>query len=240
MKVNMHLWQGQRSRYIKELSVIYELFTERIYPVFENAEEDAQAFQNEKWEDFMQRPVSEDCDIDPGDYVDDFIDIGYERFEILSLMRYRTLVMWISCLCQIWEQQLFKLIIDESEHHNSGFTLKTRAVDFGKVKEVYSKFGFDFETLAYWSKIDELRELVNTVKHGEGRAANKLRNYRSDFFDMGCSSLSSFGNAGNDTLNFNGSTLLEETLNISTNDFKQYLDALIAFWNDIPEHMTLV
>ena len=229
---SLYLWQPLRQRFIEKLDTIVKLFFEKIYPVFSNAEEDAHNMQYEAWEDLMHHPfTSKGNYIDPFDAVDSIVEFGYEQFEILSLMRYRTLAMWIMCLCQTWEQQLAKFIIDEgrkcgiqyhSDYIKKGFTFS---------KETFLQHGVEFEKLKSWEKIFELRQLTNTLKHADGPSADRLRKLRSDYFDWGESGFDK------DTLEVYGSTLLDETLKIQPQDFKDYFTALVLFWNELPERM---
>ena len=112
----LYLWRPLREKNIKELTTIIELFFEKIYPIFSNAEHDAEILQEKACNDFMEQPCySEEEYIDPADVAETFIDFGIKQYEILSLMRYRTLAMWITCLCQAWEQQLVKFVLDEGK-----------------------------------------------------------------------------------------------------------------------------
>lgn len=46
----------------------------------------------------------------------------------------------------------------------------------------YDNFDLDLSSLFIWPKIEQLRLLSNTVKHGEGVSATKLRSVRPDLF----------------------------------------------------------
>ncbi|XFO65318.1 hypothetical protein SPSIL_014270 [Sporomusa silvacetica DSM 10669] len=83
-----------------------------------------------------------------------------------------------------------------------------------------------------WPKIKELRLVVNIIKHAEGDSANKLRKLRPDYFKWPDGL-----DFGRDKLEFYKSSLLEETLNLSNNDFEEYYNTLIAFWDELPERM---
>jgi hypothetical protein len=233
MQPFLYLWKPLREKYIGELSTIVSLFFEKIYPVFANAEEDAEAIQNKAWDDFMSQPCSCDEDyIDPSDFADSFIEFGIEQYEIFSLMRYRTLAMWIICLCQTWEQQLIKFLIDEGKKCGLIYESEYIKKGFGFIKDAFLNHGIDFGNLKCWEKVNELRKLVNTLKHADGDSADSLRKLRPDYFDWGMESIFS-----RDTLEVYGSTLLDETLRIKPQDFKDYLAALVAFWNELPEDM---
>lgn len=62
----------------------------------------------------MSQLCSEDSMIDPSDYVETVQEAAFEKYEILSLMQYRNISMWISCMCQVWEQQLFSFVYHEA------------------------------------------------------------------------------------------------------------------------------
>ena len=140
--------------------------------------------------------------------------------------------MWIICLCQMWEQQLIKFLVNEKQKYGLKCYPDDVKKDFGFIEKAYRNHGVEFEKLTNWKKINELRQLVNTLKHADGKSANTLREMRPDYFDWGDSDFSS------DTLKLYGSTLLDETLKMNIQDFKDYLDALVAFWNELPENMT--
>lgn len=73
------------------------------------------------------------------------------------------------------------------------------------------------ESLNCWHKIKELRLVVNVLKHAEGDSAERLRKMRPNLFEW-----PQDYNIKGDKLEFNYTTLLEETLNISNEDFLKY------------------
>ena len=93
-------------------------------------------------------------------------------------MRYRTRGLWISCLCQVWEQQLIDFV--DREMDKNGYDLKD--LKFSNVKECFKEHNQNFETMTSWMKIQELRWLVNVLKHGEGNFARRLRKIRPEIF----------------------------------------------------------
>jgi len=233
---SLYLWDGLKARYIRELLDIFTLYDEKIKPVFSDPEGEAEEYKATVWEQFMQRPVAEDSYIEPDHFVDSVMEMAYERFELFSLMRYRTRMAWISCLRQVWEQQIYKFLLDESKHPHSIFQLDSKkGGDFNYIKNCYTNFGVDFSTLNNWDKINELRLLVNVIKHGDGTSADTLRNLRPDYF----ASTSRFFTISpdDDLLKYHGASLLDQVLQVSDQDFKEYLDALVDFWKQLPEYM---
>lgn len=98
-------------------------------------------------------------------------------------------------------------------------------------KEVFEWHQQPFENLMCWPKIKELRTLVNVIKHAEGYSEQDLRTIRPDYFEQ------QIGNQKYDLLSLYHSTLLNETLLVKDKDFVDYYNALVEFWNELPERM---
>ena len=232
MKSQLYLYRDLRKKYISDLTQIKDLYFERIQPIFADAEKEAEDYQNKLWEDLMNKPCySEDDVIDPSDYVDAVRKAGFEKYEILSLMNYRNISMWISCLCQVWEQQLFSFVYHEAQSEGIKYDEADLKRGFAFSKEVFEWHEQPFEALTCWPKIKELRALVNVIKHSEGDSEQKLRKMRPDYFEQDT------GVGKYDLLSLYHSTLLEATLQIKDQDFIDYYDALVVFWNELPESM---
>ena len=232
MKSQLYLDRDLRKKYIKDLTQINDLYFERIQPIFADAEKEAANYQNKLWEDLMNKPCySEDDVLDPADYVDVVQEAGLEKYEILSLMHYRNISMWISCMCQVWEQQLFSFVYHEAQSEGIKYDEADLKRGFAFSKEVFEWHEQPFENLACWPKIKELRTLVNVIKHSEGDSEQKLRKMRTDYFEHDT------GAGKYDLLSLYHSTLLEATLQIKDQDFIDYYEALVAFWNELPENM---
>ncbi|KON10978.1 hypothetical protein FDF50_11995 [Clostridium botulinum] len=119
----------------------------------------------------------------------------------------------------------------KSEMKQDGWEF-TGGTDFKEVKECFKIHNQNLESLNCWYKIKELRLIVNVLKHAEGDSAEKLRKMRPNLFEW-----PQDYNIKGDKLEFHYTTLLEETINISNEDFLRYHDTLIEFWNELPERM---
>lgn len=69
------------------------------------------------------------------------------------------------------------------------------------------------------------------IKHSEGRSEKELRNIRPDYFELDT------GVGKYDLISLYHSTLLEASLQIKDQDFIDYYNALVNFWNELPEWM---
>ena len=231
MRSQLYLWEPLRQQYISDLTTIKDMFIERIQPIFANPESEAEKYKEELWESIMNRPCAEDEWADPGDYVDFVQDKAIERYEMLSLMKYRNIGMWLSCLCQVWEQQLYSFIIHEAEHEGLKYNPVDTKRGFAFTKEAFEFHQQRFEDMPAWNKIKELRLLVNVIKHAEGDSEEKLRKIRPDYF------VQDIYGTEYDPMSLYHTTLLEPTLMIKEQDFIDYFNALVQFWSDLPERM---
>ena len=174
MKAHLYLWKNEREKYKNQLTDIRDLFFERIVKVFSDSEEQADRFE----EELLQIPIQYDYDGDPtgdpGDFFEWVQEKTYDKYVLLEIMNYRTLAMWIACLCQIWEQQniiflkrQLKIIGYELVNtKGDGTQIVIEAFSIDTIKRIYKEFNVDITSFTFWSKIVEMRDLVNVIKHG--------------------------------------------------------------------------
>jgi len=207
-------------RYKKELSMVEEYYN-RTIPSFGDIEKEATDYADSIYNNF---PADENTD--PATVADFANDEGKQLYELLNTMKKNHLLMTISMMCQIWEQQLIKFTVTEMRHLLS---FNNNALTFGDAKKIFELHGVIFEELLSWNKIKEMRLLVNTIKHGDGESARKLRKIRPDYFELDFIK-------GTDTLELAGAVLLDSySLMVEEQDFRSYLEATKMFWDEMPE-----
>ncbi len=226
MRSRLILEEGQREKFKNDVQQIRDLFFERIEPIFADAENEAETY-TEKLNEEVGESINWGGDNapDPEDAEEAVWDAGVERYKLLSTMRNRTLVMWISCMCQVWEQQLHSFILHEALMEGITYDEKFKGSGFKFIQDVLMWHDIKIKKFKSWKYIYEMRLLVNAVKHGPGDSEKKLRAIRPDFFN----------NHGFDVMKFRSSTLLEDTLQVHNDDFDNYYKAIIDFWNEFPE-----
>jgi len=235
MKAQLYLHDSLRSKYREPYRLYIDTYTKRIGPVFDNIEEEAEQIANEHFRG-MGAYFNPDYH-DEGDFAEAAWEKGLEHYEGLSLIRYNTKLMWISTMYQFWEQQVRKFLFEEISRTHKMYDKNNNEITFKRfcrrgieqIKEVFLKFNYDLETLTVWSDIDELRLLANVIKHGDGGSASQLEQLKPSFFRSYVSD--------SNLLELYKSTLTEIVLNIAESDFLRYGNALIKFWDELPERM---
>ncbi|MBK8780308.1 MAG: hypothetical protein IPO22_00565 [Anaerolineales bacterium] len=160
----------------------------------------------------------------------DAFEAGLDYFENISLMKYNNLAAWITILYQFWEQQVRLFLYKEIKQCYEIDFKEFCAKGIKEIKEVFKLHNVDIETLSSWSKINELRLLCNTVKHGDGGSAQDLRTIAPDFFQH-------ISLPDSDILDLYKTTLNDEVLNIHDDLISLYGDNLGNFWDELPERM---
>ena len=230
MKSQLYLWSKLREKLVAEIELFRDTYAERVQPVFANVEEEADKIQENYYNQFMSTSVEDYNCIDPGDIADSALQLGLDYYEKYSLMRYNNLAMWIAMLYQYWEQQVRLFLFNEERH-----TFEINFKDFCSkgIAQIIEEFRFhkiNLEDLKCWEDINILRLVCNTLKHGDGGAAQKLKQIEPKFFIRE-------GLKDYDLLAVYKSTLLYEVLNISDEDFRKFCNSLIEFWRELPESM---
>ncbi|MGG1339677.1 hypothetical protein ABE244_03620 [Bacillus toyonensis] len=213
----------------------FKTYTERISPVFDNIDQEAEEVAEKTYNEMMMQAGHENCD--PGDYADDALQFSINYYENVSLMRYNTQLMWISTMYQFWEQQVRKFLYKEMTRSGFKFFDKNQkeieykdfCTNIGKIKDFFLKFQVDITTLSCWDKINELRLLANVIKHGPGESANDLLKIRSGIFDSSYLSTN--------LLDLYQTTLNDIVINLKEHDLKTYAKALTDFWGQLPDNM---
>ncbi|MCX5903213.1 MAG: hypothetical protein NTV89_07020 [Proteobacteria bacterium] len=225
MKSQLYLYPQLRNILKGQILSFSKTFNERLFPAFNNIENEAEEYTEKIYEKFCENCFSEYVDL--ADLADSAMDKGVAYYSELNLVHYSFTAMSISSLYHLWEQQVRKFLFDEMRHTYK-LDFKTFCVHgITEIKEFFKHHNIDLETLSVWDKIDELRLLCNVIKHGDGKSADELKSKNSNLFRE--SFLSEEFTLPLDT------TLLEENLIINQLLFNEYAGILSCFWEELPE-----
>jgi hypothetical protein len=213
------------TRYLKsEISSYVDIYFEKLLPVFRDIENDADRYASEFYENFMARPAYDDS-VDISSIAERALEMGIQHYSYLKLGRYNLTATWHATIYQLWEQQL-RLFLFREMSHVYKIEFKTFCTNLKKIKDNFKFHNVDIESFSCWPQIEELRLLCNVIKHGHGDSAQKLRSLNAALFKR---------DRDIDYMDLYKTTLLEETLNIDETTLQNYKEALLSFWEQIPE-----
>jgi hypothetical protein len=129
-------------------------------------------------------------------------------------------------LYHIWEQQLIRFTIQELQRY---LNINKTTVEYDGVQKLFELHGVNITDTKSWEKLRELKLLVNTIKHGDGISAERLRKIRPNFFEYSIIDRT-------DTLELYGAVLLDpHSLQVKESDLYDYIKATKQFWDEMPE-----
>lgn len=170
---------------------------------------------------------------------------GYLKSELHRKMRCRTRAMFLACITQVWEQQLFELVsqpcfLKENDEKRVPF-IYTGGNKFCEVCKYYKEIGIYLQDMEVWSEIEALRDVVNTVKHGRGSSLKNLNERKAKKV-----SVSSYENIDEKTIrefclqqdaelivgSVTKTSLLNEFMNIDDSYITKAVSSFIVFWEN--------
>lgn len=216
--------------YQRELSLVEDYYR-RTAAVFEDIEDEAEKYGEQLFENY---PATEDTD--PGSVAEWVEQKKFDKYLTLRLMKSNHLLMTVSMLYHMWEQQLVRFTIREMKYH---IPFREKEIPFEHVLVIFRLHNVDILKTRAWVKLHELKSLVNTVKHGDGNSADKLRKIRPDFFELDILKKSELQTIKKtDTLELYESVFFDEyALQVSETDLYAYVNAAKGFWDEFPERV---
>jgi hypothetical protein len=231
MRSQLYVPATTRRHLKEELQSFVRIYTQQLSPVFGNIEREAESVANDFYETFMSQPA-DDYSIDPSSIAEHATDLGVQHYSYLSLGKYNLTATWHATLYQLWEQQV-RLFLFREISHIKNLKFKSFCTKINEIKETFACHNVNVHKFVAWPKIDELRLLCNVLKHCDGSAAAQLRKVNPGVFRKEPAFLDE--NEQIDLMEREKTTLLKETLVIDQMTLENYKEALLSFWDELPE-----
>ena len=170
------------------------------------------------WQELCSKVDSPD--IDP-------TDIFSEEMENLQHLEYSMKLMNICCLSETWEQDLYAFLKEKG-------LIEVNSNDYKNTKRIFEQ-NYPTCVISNYPKIEEMRALVNAIKHGEGNALNNIRRLTADSI-LADSNISTIDENGvvvrKKQIEYDSNTLTSKTLKVD-GKLQEYSDAVVGFWKDV-------
>ncbi len=216
----------------KSLTAGHQFYVEqaqkRLLSQFDDIETEAETAAND-WLEQNSNQFDPDRH-DPGDFYEAANDAGIEFYELLSGMRQQTTLSVVAGMFHEWDKQFRDWLVREIQHWHHGDSLASKiwSADFGQIAELLECLGWDKAKIIYYGQLDACRLIVNVYKHGKGKSLDELKQKYPIYLD------DPFAGAGG---SFSGVYYRDHThLKVSRDHFQAFSDAIVAFWQAIPEN----
>lgn len=162
----------------------------------------------------------EGSDLDP-------TDVFSSELENLQNTEYSMNLMNICCLSETWEQDLYNYLKEKG-------LVTVYSNDYRATKRIFEQT-FPTCAISNYPEIEEMRALVNAIKHGEGNSLTNIRRLTADSI-LADSNFGEMDESGaiikRKQIEFDQGTLTSKTLNVD-GKLQTYSEAIIKFWQDV-------
>ncbi|MES2178507.1 MAG: hypothetical protein V4550_11665 [Gemmatimonadota bacterium] len=236
-----------RDSFVKEIRAFHDVTLRRFLPTFDNLEAEADAVTAAEYERLGQCSGGDgDSGYDMADAAEDAHEEGLEHYQRLTSVRQGLLNLVATGLYHLFEQQAGtftrRQLLTVHEERNEAFMrpLFKGSRMMAEMNARLLKEGIDPSQLPTWHKVDELRLVANTIKHGPGGSAQDLYalapllftspDFRPGmpFADMGLRRLASAPKMPRVDRPLGG-----EDIYITAEELTAYCESLVAFWHDL-------
>lgn len=231
-----YMWEQRKRNLISDHKFFVSEGKARLTDQFsdnQKLEKEADEFA-EKW----LNEVSEHFDPDrhdPGDFYEQAHNKSMSLYFSLDELGNSARLAVISGMFHAWERELKKWLTsnDGLGHWHRGTELPNAIwrANFGQLFELFQYAGLFPECDPTRVSLDTCRLIVNTYKHGSGDSETYLKTIRPELFDQFDFRLREPGKTLGSYVDF-------EDLYVKAEHIDEFSDAIIAFWNAVPEHIT--
>lgn len=217
--------------FAKQIEVFCDVVLSRVLPVFDDADTEAEQVAEAEYDRLGSLPGGEYGPIIEMDEAAEMAhEVGLAHYEVLTSVKQALLNLSAAALYHMLEQQLLvfhrRQVLHPREESDPKLSTDIK-VFLRRLKEG----GLDMDQLASWRALEELRCLANTIKHGEGRSARRLRELRPALFTPP----TLHGTRWDKPIGIVSQPLAGEDIYVTVEDLSRYRDMLLAFWGEFGE-----
>lgn len=216
----LYLYNALRKKLKSQIQIYRDFFVSKLFPTFDDIEGIANKYSEELYDALLAK--SNDPEEDGSSFAETAIENGISHYEALSSVRYSFASIAVASLYHMWEQQAREFLFRELSQHGKMDPKKFCPNGMEDIKAIFVKHKVNLTTLKSWNLLNELRLVCNVVKHGDGNSASDLLALNPKLFNPRARLPTT-------------SSLLEETLLLSSMEFSNYANNLVKFWDEIPE-----
>jgi hypothetical protein len=170
--------------------------------------------------------VYDDNDVDPGSIAEDAQERSLSFYFRLTAMQFTVVNLFTAGLYHLFEQQAAELL--------RSWSVPPGREPLATLREVLTtQCGFSFETVSSWSRVQQLNDVANVVKHADGSSAERLRKTCPKLFELPLLRRPAYRDLRMRSGPHRpvGAPLTGEDVYVTKEDFDLYARAVLDFWD---------
>lgn len=212
--------------FVRQIRAFERALLDRVLPAFEGLEAEAEALAKEEYARLGRLPGRDD--IDMADLAEVAHEVGLAHYEQLTSVRQSMLNLATAALFHLVEQQLLhfhrRQVLHPAEENDRGL------FSWNIIHARFADGGVILRDLPCWPPFRELELVSNTVKHGDGRSADELRQVRPEILVY--PPLRGDPRMGRPAGAVH-TPLTGDSVHVTPEDFQRYAATAISFWNEL-------
>ena len=223
-----------REMFISEVERMRRSTFDFILPSIPDAEAEAEKACNVAWESAMSQPS--DGSNSPADYADWAQEIAVESYMQFVRMHQSAVNLAAVMLWHLVEQQMLMfhtrqvLRVEEEAMIRSSDMIRDKLYRIKELHERLDAGGCSIKGLPSWPKLDELRLVANSIKHGPGNSLDELIKIRPDLITP--PALAEIGMGSGSVRAWVDRPAGGEDLFVRDDDLVAYFDAAKSLWQE--------
>jgi len=222
------IFEWQRDNALRTLEAYVSEVEGRVFPAFGPVSRTETPFEGEDTQE-------SDSESDP-QAKQEAVARWYEEDEYrkdLVFARDRVVEMAIAGLYHLWERRVAHVLRMHERKRSDPSAPKQQMTDlrlgnFAEIRAEFETLGWSLEIQDFYKKLNQLRLVTNAVKHGEGDAMTRLwRKFPRLFWPYNHDSYPIPEDLPN-------APTAANTLELTPEHFREYAEALEAFWKAVP------
>jgi len=214
--------------FIQQIDAFCDPFVGRVLQAFANMSQEAEEHKDAEYNRLSSQPASEYDTSDMCDIAEQAQGAAIGYYVTLCAIRQTIINLGVAALYHILEQQLLlfhrKHLLYPAEEN------EIAKISLNVLRKRLQNEGIDIESLQSWPKVTELKLIANSVKHAEGKSAEKVRKLRPDLFTH--PDLRALQWTQRPSASRVYSPLAGQDIYLTDNDLETYRSAIIAFWKE--------
>lgn len=229
MAFNHEFWTPLlRDDFPRQAATLAHTLKARLLPTFQNIGQEATELQERTYHDLCRRPY--DDRFDSSDLHEMAHGVAREHYQLMAGIQQGLINSFAATLYHLYEQQVLFFLRREVLHPR-----EQHDIDLLKIKvfrERMKAVGIDVNALPAATKLHELSQLANAIKHGQGPASEKLFSLRPDLFTHPSMAEIGFGVSSNPHIFI---PIMGEDIYVTLDDILRYADAIGSYWCSLLE-----
>ncbi len=220
---------------IRNIDFIRQTYNNKIIKIYSSPTEEAEQLQ--KRLNMSPTPdIEDESDIELATFI---------RYQAVKTIQYQMLVTFICLIYQAFEQFVIALTMWQMELRNDDYARKQIKIikdrgSIGIALDVFDLYGCHLKgeggAIFANNTLEELRLLVNVIKHGQGTSKERLKKLEPSLFKF----MSQTYDNKYDTIETKYASILEPELNLSDELLNRYTDEIISWLKTIPSKLESV